>query len=158
MTTTRPAWPLTETEKALAGELAAGLSLTTMAAQRGQAPSTVRTYLSTLRRKMGCPGAPRHVLVHAVLSAGQAPKPAPPRPAPTVSPEQTRLWHALASNKLSLDVAHTTGITPAIVKRRTAELLAAVGADDLVHLVVLGHAWNKLSPDHAPADTTGADQ
>ncbi|NEA46024.1 LuxR C-terminal-related transcriptional regulator [Streptomyces sp. SID10815] len=146
MTITLPTRPLNETEKAVAAQLVAGLGVHTIAAQMSLSPSTVRGYLKAVRTKLRCHGAPQHLLVHAILSAGQAPTPVTSSPAPDVSPEQIKLWHALASHKLALDVAHAAGIAPTNVKEQAAKLFSAVGTADLTRLVILGHAWGTLSP------------
>ncbi|MET8723786.1 helix-turn-helix domain-containing protein [Streptomyces misionensis] len=148
-TTTSPTKRLTQAEKDLALQLAAGLGVHTIAAKKCLASSTVRSRVKALRSKLGCPGAPLHVLVHAILSAGHAPNPIAPRPAPDVSSEQAKLWRALASHKLALDIAHAAGIAPADLKEQTDQLLTAVGTTDLTQLVILGHAWGTLRSDHA---------
>ncbi|MFG3134410.1 LuxR C-terminal-related transcriptional regulator [Streptomyces tendae] len=160
MTTTLfPTTPLTRAEKDVAALVAAGLGLHTIAARRCLAPSTVKKYLHVLRSKLNCTGAPQHLLVHAILSAGQAPMPAALRPAPDVSPEQVRLWRALAVHRLAPDVGQAAGIAPYSVKKRTAHLLAAVGATDLSHLVILGHAWGQLTEANpAPLHVPGGDR
>ncbi|MGQ5596857.1 LuxR C-terminal-related transcriptional regulator [Streptomyces sp. ESR1.13] len=153
-----PTTPLSKAEKDVAALAAAGLGLHTIAARRDMAPSTVKKHLHTLRSKLNCTGAPQHLLVHAILSARQAPTPAALRPAPEVSPEQVRLWRALASHRLAPDVGQAAGIASSSVKKHTAHLLTAVGARDLTHLVILGHAWGPLRPDHAPAHASGDDR
>ncbi|MFD5307935.1 LuxR C-terminal-related transcriptional regulator [Streptomyces ardesiacus] len=153
-----PTTPLTKAEKDVAALAAAGLGLHTIAARRGRAPSTVKKHLHTLRAKLNCTGAPHHFLVHAVLSAGQAPTPVALRPAPEVSPEQVGLWRALAGHRLAPDVGQAAGIAPSSVKKHTVRLLTAVGARDLTHLVILGHAWGQLRPENAPAHVSGDDR
>ncbi|QQC92779.1 LuxR C-terminal-related transcriptional regulator [Streptomyces alfalfae] len=155
-TTMSPTTPLTETEKAIAAQLAAGLDPHRIAARRGVAPPTIKGYLKALRLKLHCPGAPQHILVHAILSARQAPQPTAPGPAPDVTPEQAKLWRALAAHKVALDVAQAAGIAPADVKGQRTELLSVVGANDLTQLVVLGHAWGQLNAGCGPADASGA--
>ncbi|MFG2683866.1 LuxR C-terminal-related transcriptional regulator [Streptomyces sp. NPDC048392] len=154
-----PTTPLTRAEKDVAALAAAGLGLHTIAARRGLAPSTVKKHLHVLRSKLNCTGAPQHLLVHAILSAGQAPAPAALRPAPDVSPEQVRLWRALAAHRLAPDVGQAAGIGRYAVKRHTAHLLTAVGARDLTHLVILGHAWGQLTEANpARAHASGGDR
>ncbi|MDT0616469.1 helix-turn-helix domain-containing protein [Streptomyces lancefieldiae] len=160
MTTTLfPTTPLTKAERDVAALVATGLGPHTIAARRRLAPSTVKKRLHTLRSKLHCPGAPHHVLVHAVLSAGQALTPPAPRPAPDVSPDQARLWRALAVHRLAPDIGQAAGIAPSAVKKRTAQLLTAVGARDLTHLVILGHAWGQLTAENpAPVHASGGDR
>ncbi|MFD6435888.1 LuxR C-terminal-related transcriptional regulator [Streptomyces venezuelae] len=157
-TTMSPTTPLTETEKAVAAQLTADLGPHRIAAQRDIALSTIKGYLKALRTKLHCPGVPQHILVHAILSAGQAPKPTAPGPAPDVSPEQAKLWSALAGHRLALDVAQAAGIAPADVKGQSTELLSVVGANDLTQLVVLGHARGQFGANRGSAAISGADR
>ncbi|MDX3367426.1 LuxR C-terminal-related transcriptional regulator [Streptomyces sp. ME02-6987-2C] len=158
-TTLLPTTPLTRAEKDVAALVAAGLGLHTIAARRRLAPSTVKKHLHVLRSKLNCTGAPQHLLVHAILSAGQAPMPAARRHAPDVSPEQARLWRALAAHRLAPDIGQAAGIAPSAVKRYTAHLLTAVGARDLTHLIILGHAWGQLTAGHpAPTHASGSER
>ncbi|MBZ6230304.1 MULTISPECIES: LuxR C-terminal-related transcriptional regulator [Streptomyces] len=157
MTTTLiPTTPLTKVEKDVAALAAAGLGPHTIAARLRLAPSTVKKYLHVLRSKLDCRGAPHHILVHVILSAGQVPTPAARRPAPDVSPEQVRLWRAHAVHRRAPDIAQAAGIAPSTVKKHTAQLLTAVGARGLTHLVILGHAWDQLTAQSAaPAHFPG---
>ncbi len=150
MTTTLiPTTPLTKVEKDVAALAAAGLGPHTIAARRRLAPSTVKKRLHVLRLKLDCRGAPHHILVHVILSAGQVPTPAARMPAPDVSPEQVRLWRAHTVHRLAPDIAQAAGITPYTVKKHTAQLLTAVGARDLTQLVILGHGWDLLTAQSA---------
>ncbi|KUN17597.1 hypothetical protein AQJ11_37680 [Streptomyces corchorusii] len=154
-TTTAPTTPLTPGEKRIAEHLIRGLAPAEIAARAHLAPSTVKAYLRSLRTKLHCPRAALHILVHAILSSGQVTLQAI-HPAPAFSVDEIRLLRALAEHQHWIDVAKAARIAPRDVKTHIEALVARAGANDILRLVVLGHAWQLLGPAQAQADTSGA--
>ncbi|WGD39716.1 helix-turn-helix transcriptional regulator [Streptomyces cathayae] len=143
--TTAPITPLTPAERRVADHLVRGLEPRAIAAETGLSSNTVSSYVRTIRAKLHCPtrSAP-HVLVHHLLSSGQATPPSATEPTPDLTPARRLLLRAFAEHTSPYDVARDARIAPADVRAEADTLLAETGADDATRLVVLAHVWGFL--------------
>ncbi|MEU8954862.1 LuxR C-terminal-related transcriptional regulator [Streptomyces sp. NPDC048518] len=145
MTTPAPTQPLTPAEQRISQLLVDGLPTHEIASTAGLKLGTVKKMLTAVRWKLHCPQrSPLAVVVHRLLGTGLVTAPAPKRPAPELTPEQTILLSAVAEHPLPRDIALATRLAPADLSAALEQLLDDVGAHDSTELVVLAYSWQLL--------------
>ncbi|MFI0219893.1 LuxR C-terminal-related transcriptional regulator [Streptomyces lydicus] len=154
--------PLSPAQKRVATPFVYGASNSVISQQLHLTTDSVASHLRMARKKLGCPGSSRPVLVHAILTTHQVAPPACHRPAPDFTEAELILLNAIAEHSLSADIARCVGGSGANVRGGVDALIKKACADNPTHLVGLGHAWGLLGkaaidepaePD--TAETTG---
>ncbi|MEU9599819.1 sigma-70 family RNA polymerase sigma factor [Streptomyces sp. NPDC048109] len=148
---------LTTAQRRAAAPLVYGGTNKAIGAQIHLSPEGVASHLRTARKALGRRGCSRPVLVHALLTAREVPPPACRRPCPDFTTRDLRLLQALAEHSRNENIGRAIGVPGSDVRAEIDALVAKACADDAVHLVGLGHAWEILSGDGAVAEHTLAE-
>ncbi|WP_153812148.1 hypothetical protein [Streptomyces sp. SUK 48] len=123
-------------------------------ARASLSPSTVERRPEATGEKDSCP--PRHVLVRAILSSGQLPRPRAPRPTHSEwRSQEIRLLRAFAQHLRPTDMTDAAGIAACGVPRPMHTPVDSAGVGSATGLIRYGHLWNLLDPRHA-RDAAGA--
>ncbi|MFK0142688.1 helix-turn-helix domain-containing protein [Streptomyces murinus] len=133
------------------------LSTKEIAARASLSPSTVeRRPEATGEKFSGPPRMPRHVLVRAILSSGQLPRPRAPRPTHSEwRSQKIRFLRALAQHLRPTDMTDAAGIAACGMPRPMHTPVGSTGVGSSTGLIRYGHLWNLLDPRHA-RDAAGA--
>ncbi|MGY4963611.1 sigma-70 family RNA polymerase sigma factor [Streptomyces sp. 900105245] len=105
----------------------------------------VASHLRTARNALGRRGCSRPVLVHALLAAREVRPPACQRSCPDFTVRDLQLLQALAEHSRNDDIGRAISVPGSDVRAEIDALVAKAGADNAVHLVGLGHAWEVLA-------------
>ncbi|MER5887780.1 hypothetical protein ABT160_28525 [Streptomyces sp. NPDC001941] len=155
LTAAAPPPQISKSHRPLAKAYARGLPLARIAREAGLSRSSLARCLAQMREQMHCPpGASRAVLVHALLTHQQVPRPSTPRPDLILTVDEVRLLRAISEHSTHQSICNATGLSSRRRRNATRALLAKTGAVDSTHLVVIGHAMGILRPqDGRPAAT-----
>ncbi|MGW7199400.1 helix-turn-helix transcriptional regulator [Streptomyces chryseus] len=144
---------LTPTELRVAERLVAGQSNAEAAAALGMQPETFKSHLSKIGEKVQVPTS-RPARAHAILMNGQVPPPTTSANRPPLTDADQLLLTAAAEHSTTEGIAQAASVSAKTVRRKLAALVTTTGADNLTHLVGLGHYWGYLGT-RQPA--TGSD-
>ncbi|MFG3403828.1 AsnC family protein [Streptomyces sp. NPDC048142] len=148
---------LTDAQRRAVAPLIYGGTNESIGAQIHLSAEGVASHLRTTRNALGRRGCSRPVLVHALLTAREVPPPACQRPCPDLTTRDLQLLQALAEHSRNEDIGRAIGVPGSDVRAEIDALVAKACADNPVHLVGLGHAWNILSDDGVVAEHTLVD-
>lgn len=149
------AMPLTPAQLRVAAPLVYGLTTHEIARQLYLSAGGVASHLSRMRKRMGCPGASRAVLVHALLTARQAPPPVAFRPEPDFTHRERTVIQALAEHTGNEAIGNAIGVPAFDVRAETGAVIAKARARSASQLVGMAHAWGVLG-DTAMSGTATA--
>lgn len=141
---------LTPGQRRCAEPLVHGWSTGRIAAHLELQPHGVLTQLKNVRRLLGLGGAPRPVLVDALVRRGLVEPPACERPVPDFTAGERALLSALARHGLYADIAVAAGVPQARLRTEIEDLVAKAAATNSARLVALAHRWQLLVHDPPP--------
>ncbi|MFI6113283.1 LuxR C-terminal-related transcriptional regulator [Kitasatospora sp. NPDC051164] len=144
MTTALPATTLTADQRRVAAQLVYGVSNKAIANQVCLSVDGVASHLSAARKKMGCPGSSRAVLVHTLLAAREVPPPAGSGTAPAFTKHEVTVIRAIAEHTLNADIGNAIGVPADDVRAEIDATVDKGNARSAAHLVGLAHTWGIL--------------
>ncbi|MEU7072932.1 sigma-70 family RNA polymerase sigma factor [Streptomyces narbonensis] len=140
---------LTDAQRRAVAPLVYGGTNESIGAEIHLSAEGVASHLRTARNALGRRGCSRPVLVHALLAAREVRPPAK-RPCPDFTVRDLQLLQALAEHSRNEDIGRAINVPGSDVRTEIDALVAKAGADNAVHLVGLGHAWDILG-ESAPS-------
>ncbi|MEV4333613.1 LuxR C-terminal-related transcriptional regulator [Streptomyces sp. NPDC049597] len=140
---TRPAI-LTPEQRRVAAQLVYGMPNVAIARKVSLSVDGVASHLSSARRRLGCPGSSRAVLVHALLTAREVPPPASLTPAPDLTEIERKTICAIAEHTRNADIGNVIGVSPDDVRAEIDAVIVKAAADSAAHLIGLAHTWGIL--------------
>jgi DNA-binding NarL/FixJ family response regulator len=119
----------------------------------------VASHLSAARKKMGCPGSSRAVLVQTLLIAREVPPPTDSGAVPAFSNHEVTVIRAVAEHTLNADIGNAIGVPADDVRAEIDAVVAKGNARSTAHLVGLAHTWGILgdASDSQPATAATAE-
>ena len=144
--TTAPTRPtiLTAEQRRVAAQLVYGLPNVAIGRAVSLSVDGVASHLSSARKRLGCPGSSRAVLVHALLTAREVPPPAGLTPAPDLTEIERKVIRAIAEHTRNADIGKAIGVPPDDVRAEIHAIIAKAAAVSTAHLVGLAHTWGIL--------------
>ncbi|MER6408973.1 LuxR C-terminal-related transcriptional regulator [Streptomyces viridosporus] len=144
MTTAPPTTALTADQQRVAARFVYGLTNKAIAQKVCLSVGGVASHLRAARKKMGCPGCSRSVLVHTLLAAREVPPPASNGPVPAFTEHELTVIRAIAEHSRNADIGKAIGVRADDVRAEVDAVVAQGKASNAAHLVGLAHAWGIL--------------
>ncbi|MCX4826143.1 sigma-70 family RNA polymerase sigma factor [Streptomyces sp. NBC_01142] len=144
MTTALRTTTLTADQRRAAARFVYGVTNQAIAGQVCLSVDGVASHLSAVRKKMGCPGSSRAVLVHTLLTAREVPPPASSGPVPAFTNHEMTAIRAIAEHTRNADIGNAIGVPADDVRAEIDAVVAKASARSAAHLVGLAHAWGLL--------------